>query len=173
MEKKANWMMVAFCAIVCCAVLGGGLIGMGMSSPDTHLKDVTPNHITNNNYHVTPDTMPGVLPKDTPQQLSPQPSHLHQATYRTGQNVATYQASPQPQTVYVQASPEPVPQQKIIYVEQPRPEPIPDTTIVIYKPEVRQPQQRIVVIDERQQRLQREHDELMRNWTAPATVVVK
>lgn len=48
--------------------------------------------------------------------------------------------------------------------------PEPDTTIVLYKPEVRQPVSRVVVIDERYIRLKAEHEVRMRNWTSGLVV---
>jgi len=81
--------------------------------------------------------------------------------------------APELPPMFVQTSPDPVPQQKIIYVEQPRPEPAPDTTIVVYKPEVRQPVQKVVVIDERYERLKAEHEARMREWTSGPVVVVR
>lgn len=78
----------------------------------------------------------------------------------------------QPQTVVFQASSEPVQQQKITYIEQPRPDQTEDTTIVIYKPEVRQPVQKVIVVDERYERLKAEHEQRMREWHSN-TVVIK
>lgn len=75
-------------------------------------------------------------------------------------------------TVVFQASSKPVRQQKITYIEQPRPDRTEDTTIVVYKPEVRQPVQKVIVVDERYERLKAEHEQRMREWHSN-TVVIK
>lgn len=155
--------LLTICLGICCAIMGLALIGAYAGAKDTHLKDVatTPPSITNNNYHVN-------SPAPTPE-LPPMP----QVRPTTPAVMSSVAYVPQPQTVYVQASPDPVPQQKIIYVEQPRPEPVPDTTIVVYKPEVRQPVQKVVVIDERYERLKAEHEARMKEWTSGPVVVVR
>lgn len=160
--KKTN--LLTICLGICCAIMGLALIGAYAGAKDTHLKDVaqTPPNITNNNYHVN-------SPAPTTPDLPPIPQ-MRPTTPAVLSNVAYV---PQPQTVYVQTSPDPVPQQKIIYVEQPRPEPVPDTTIVVYKPEVRQPVQKVVVIDERYERLKAEHEARMKEWTSGSVVVVR
>jgi len=162
--KKSNPNLLAMCLGACCVLMGLALIG-AYAGKDTSLKGVAqtppqPTTITNNNYHV--NGQPTTQQPDLPQMPQVRPT--------TPVSTVAYQ--PQPQTVYVQASPEPVVQQKIVYVEQPRPDPVPDTTIVIYKPEIRQPVQRIVVVDERFERLKAEHEQRMREWTSGPVVVV-
>lgn len=169
-KKKTN--LLTICLGVCCAIMGLALIGAYAGAKDTHLKDVAqtppqPTTITNNNYHVN---SPAPVAETAPAVHELRPTSP--ASMMT--NVAYVpQREPSPQTVFIQTSPEPMPQQKIIYVEQPRPEPVPDTTIVVYKPEVRQPVQKVVVIDERYERLKAEHEARMREWTSGPVVVVK
>lgn len=154
--KKSNPNLLAMCLGACCVLLGLALIGSYVGK-DTHLKDVVqttpqPTTITNNNYHV--NGQPTTQQPDLPQMPQVRPT------------------MPVTNVAYLQASPEPVAQQKIIYVEQPRPDPVTDTTIVIYKPENRQPVQRIVVIDEREERIKRETAEHYRRLDAMVTQVV-
>jgi hypothetical protein len=165
-KTKSNPNLLAMCLGACCLLMGLALIGAFMGDKDTSLKSVAttppqPTTITNNNYHV--NGQPTTQMPDLPQMPQVRPTQV---------STVAYAPQPQPQTVVIQASSEPVAQQKIIYVEQPRPEPVPDTTIVIYKPEVRQPVQKIVVIDERFERLKAEHEQRMREWTSGPVVVV-
>ena len=97
-------------------------------------------------------------------------NHYH--VNQTPDNVTYVPTNSQPQTVVFQASSEPVQQQKITYIEQPRPDRTEDTTIVVYKPEVRQPVQKVIVVDERYERLKAEHEQRMREWHSN-TVVIK
>ena len=164
MESKKRPNVLSICLGICCAIMGLALIGAYAGAKDTHLKDVatTPPSITNNNYHIAAPTNPAPELPPLPQMRPTTPAVMSNVAY-----------VPQPQTVFVQASPDPVPQQKIIYVEQPRPEPVPDTTIVVYKPEIRQPVQKVVVIDERYERLKAEHEARMKEWTSGPVVVVR
>jgi hypothetical protein len=161
-----NWRLLAICSIVCCAVMMVGLIGATIQ--DTRLSGVETKpiqHVTNSH-----NTYNGVLPGALPEQQTPIPA----TTTTTSTPVQPVATTPQkPQTVVIQATPEPTPQQRIIYVEQPRPEPVPDTTIVIYKPEVRQPQQKIVVIDEREERIRRETEEVHKRFYGTPSVVIR
>lgn len=155
---ESKWLSIGLGII--CLFMGVALIGAYSGDKDTRLKDVP--HITNNNYHVTPNVAADLIPaphRSTPTSLTVP--------------VAYTRHEPTPQTVMIQASPDPVPEQRIIYVEKPRPEPAPDTTIVVYKPEVRQPVHKVVVIDERYERLKAEHEARMREWTSGPVVVVK
>lgn len=137
--------ILTVCLSVCCALMGLTLVGVYASGKDTRLPIVgsAPPNITNH-YHVN----------------------------QTPDNVTYVPTNSQPQTVVFQASSEPVQQQKITYIEQPRPDRTEDTTIVVYKPEVRQPVQKVIVVDERYERLKAEHEQRMREWHSN-TVVIK
>ena len=136
-----NWQLLAICSICCCAVMLTGLIGMVVQSgADTRLNDVatTPN-VTNshNNYY-------GMLPDAIKQQLQP-----------TTPPVIVPQTQPQ-QTVVVQEQPQRT-GPNVVYIRPERPPVVEDTTIVYVRPEVREPQTRVVVIDERYERLNAEY----------------
>mgnify|MGYP006054248389 CR=1 FL=1 len=169
-NKSHPHTILAMCLGACCLLMGLALIGAYVK--DTHLKDVAWlwAAFTNNNYHV--DSQPTTGIPNLPQPSTPVETVAYAAP---SQPQMVFQAShepvPQQKIVYVAQRPEPVPETTIIYVEQPRPEPVPDTTIVIYKPEVRQPVQKIVVIDERFERLKAEHEARMKDWTSQVVVV--
>jgi len=142
-----NWQLLAICAICaicCCAVMLTGLIGMvAQSGTDTRLNDVatTPN-VTNshNNYY-------GLLPDAIKQQLQPATT--------TQPVVIQPQTQPQ-QTVVIQEQPQRT-GPNVVYIRPDRQPVAEDTTIVYVRPEVRQPQTRVVVIDERYERLNAEY----------------
>jgi hypothetical protein len=141
-----NWQLLAICAICCCAVMLTGLIGMVVQSgTDTRLNDVatTPN-VTNshNNYY-------GLLPDAIKQQLQPM-------TTPTPQPVVTQPQTQPQQTVVIQEQPQRT-GPNIVYIRPERQPVAEDTTIVYVRPEVRQPQTRVVVIDERYERLNAEY----------------
>jgi hypothetical protein len=171
MDVKSKSNMLTICLGIACAIMGVALIGA--YAKDTRLPIVSAEHphITNNNYHVNGQ------PTEQIPDMSPLPhvrSTQHVAyVQEQPQTLVLQTPEPQPQTVILQASPEPVVQHKVIYVEQPRPEPVPDTTIVIYKPETRQPVQKVVIYDERFERLKSEHELRMKEWTSGPVVVVK
>lgn len=115
-------------------------------------------------------TLVGVYAKDTHLPIvgsAPPNIHYHASS---NENVTYVPQNSQPQTVVFEASSEPVHRQKITYTEQPRPDQIDDTTIVIYKPEVRQPVQKIVVYDERYERLKAEHEQRMIEWKSNTVI---
>jgi hypothetical protein len=141
--------------------------------------------ITNNNYHISTPNAADLLPTNhkpdnrtipTSNSVSDDSTeHVHVLRSEPTEHVYVQRSEPEsePTTVYV----EPVARQprkhNIIYVQQPEPEPAPDTTIVVYKPEVRQPVHKVVVIDERFERLSAEHEARMKAWTSGPVVVVK
>ena len=142
-----NWQLLAIVAIGCCAVMMLGMIGMVVQNgTDTRLNSVatttpTPN-VTNshNNYY-------GMLPDVIKQELQQSTSPV----------VIQPQPQPQPtQTVIVQEQPRQT-GPNVVYIRPERPPVVEDTIIVYVRPEVREPQTRVVVIDERYERLNAEY----------------
>lgn len=162
-----RWMFLALGSLTFGCLAVAGLVGMlvqqritpmplvekapAASAPvslDTRLTDVkptTPNIVesfnTNNYYGQKPTPAPVVKVEE------PAPNQV----------VVVEPQRPVPQTVYIR--PESAP---------PHPG---DLTVVIVKPEVRPPEQRVIVIDERADRLRREHLERKAEWaTRPASL---
>jgi hypothetical protein len=128
-----NWRLLAIASIVCSVLLAVGLVGTMMKTPaaDTRLSGVpSTTEITDSFNTYGPSGKP----------VEPAPSS----------STVVVEPAPAPassRTVIVEPAPAPRPDTTII-VREPAPPPVEDLTVVIVKPEVRQPQQRIVLIDE-------------------------
>ena len=71
-----------------------------------------------------------------------------------------------PNVVLVNTTRVPIPAKEpnVVYIESPAPDPVADTHLVIHKPEVKQPKVTVTVIDDRYERLKREHEQRMNEW---------
>jgi hypothetical protein len=162
--------------MICCGLMMAGMIGMAIGknqTSDTRLTSTTtvtpttthPNVPDANRSHVinSHNTYYGVPAPE----LATKPAHvIHNYVPELVTKPASVASAHH--TVIVQDVPPP-PQQLVI-VQNPTPPP-PDLNVTIIRPEVRQPQQTITIIDERAERLMREHNARMNEWrTRPQSV---
>ena len=135
---------------ICCGFMGG------MLYKDHH---ANPNGELNAKLHKTEP--PALIPTPIPQkdnEIRPKSAYVSPKT--------------DAKEIVLEAPRQIIGHKTMIY-NQPLPDPVEDTTIVIYKPEIRQPIQRVVVVDEKEERLKREYNERLRNWKKIPDLVVR
>lgn len=145
--NERRWKYAAI-GMATCMVMMFGLIGIGAM-----VSDSPPTATITHHHHY--NTNPTVLaPAPTPVMLAPvpetRPSPIQHALY------VPQQEQPSTTVINVPAAPTPVPKTTVIMRE--RPDTPPDQTVVFYQPEIRQPQTKIVVVDERVERLRGEYE---------------
>ena len=155
-SKPFNWMLLAIASMICSGLMMAGMIGMSIGknqASDTRLTSTTT---------VTPTTPSPTLP-DVPSNVINSHNTYHGVPVPelATKPVSVASITNAHHTVLVQDAPPP-PQQLVI-VQNPTPPP-PDLNVTIIRPEVRQPQQTITIIDERAERLMREHNVRMNEW---------
>ena len=137
---------------ICCGFMGGMLYKDHHSNPNGEL-----------NAKLQKTDPPALIPTPIPQkdnEIRPKSAYSSVTPSQTSNEI-------------VLEAPRQIIGHKTMIYNQPLPDPVEDTTIVIYKPEIRQPIQRVVVVDEKEERLKREYNERLRNWKKIPDLVVR
>lgn len=147
-------MIAAICLGFICTLMFAGIVGKEYERskiPDTRYTSVErtisqpelgqkPNIINSYNQYIPP----------SPAYVSPAPNVV----------IPTLHHQPVEHAVYTNYQPS---SQRVVLVQNPEPPPA-DLNVVFVRPEVRQPQTTVTVIDERAERLRREHEERVTSW---------